>query len=241
VLTDILSTWKSTMTQTDFDSLIQDIKLAYESSDIKRYADERKLIWHWDVPTRIIPDSVLILGFNPGAAKGQKYDPPTKPYNEGFLEACNRQDAGSLSRLLSYLRKYSTVFPQSVIEQMGQANYCFFRSQHAWQISDADLRLCQRIFRPFLSIARPSKILCVSSRAKDFLVNSGMVSAESLFKNVTPFRFYRGNTTVECYSGRGYVLLHNKNVPIYFLPHPNYPIPSDVREGAWEFCFGTEY
>ena len=137
------------MKQTDFDSLVKDIKLAYASSDIKRYADEKGLNWHWDIWTRIIPDSVLILGFNPGAAKDTDYDPPIKPCNEGFLDVCegrNDNDAGSLSRLRSYLGKYPKLFPPSVIEQMGQANYCFFRSQNAGQISDTAFSFASQFF-----------------------------------------------------------------------------------------------
>lgn len=231
------------MTQTDFDLLVKEIKLAYASSDIKkRYADEKGLNWHWDVCTRIIPHSALILGFNPGAKDKECYKPQMEPCNEGFLDVCNGRnghDAGSLSRLLSYLGKYPKFFPQSVIEQMGQANYCFFRSQNAGQISDKDLLLCQPIFRRFLAIARPSMILCVSSRAQGFLVESGMVSAESLVES-PPFIFHKGQTTVEYHSKTGLILLDNKKVPVYFLPHPNYRIPTDVRERAWAFCFGTE-
>ncbi len=221
------------MTQTDFDTLVNEIKRAYAVSDIKRYADEHgynRYSWTWGICTRINPHSVLILGFNPGAKDNEFHSPQVKLCNEGFLDTCNKvngQDAGSLVRILSFLKKYPKYFPPSIIEQMGQANYCFFRSQNSGQITDHDVHLCEPIFERFLNMAEPSMILCFSSRARNYLIQF----VEELVK---------AKNTVGYQPAKGVVSLGNKTAPVYFLPHPNYPIKTNVREQAWAFCFGAD-
>ena len=218
------------MTQTDFDTLANEIERAYASSAIKRYADEHHYSWHWDLPTRIIADSVLILGFNPGAKANVSYPRQVKPSTGGFLDACNKlngEDAGSLVRIRSYLEKYQKYFPEDVIKQMGQANYCFFRSKNSGQITDPDVHLCERIFKRFLTMAEPSMILCFSSRAQKYLVQF----VKELVK---------AKNTVGYQPAKGVIPLGNKTVHVYFLPHPNYPIKTNVRDQAWAFCFGAD-
>lgn len=225
------------MTQADFDELIGEIERGFESSRIKNVAELAGEQWCYDVCTRINPQRILVVGFNPGAGSIPCFDRQREMCNYGFLESCDRKEQGSLSRIVRYLEKYKEHISSSFdLQDIGQTNYCFFRSKNAGQITRSDLQLCRPIFLRLLKIAKPSMILSFSSRMKEDLEQSRLL----VLTENHPYTLRRGNMEAGYCSAKGFIIVETQKIPIYFLPHPNYRILGDVRKRVWDDWFGEK-
>ncbi len=218
------------MTETDFRNILEETRKAFDASDIKQCAP-KETPWYYSVcATRITPGRLLILGFNWGAESNEPYQPQDVLPSKSFMEIDNKE-LGSLGRVKLYLRKYCL----ADLEDVGQSNFCFFRSKHASGISQRDLELCFQPFSKFIRVAQPKTIIGLSAHLKNHMLGSAML--RSVKTPAPDLRFDRGGRQVTCQVVKGVYLNESKKVPVYLLPHPNYPIPRQTREAAWDFCF----
>ena len=138
-----------------------------------------------------------------------------------------------MSRTIPFLRNYLS---EPELESIGQGNYCFFRSQRDNQISEKDLDLCSPIFDRFLEIALPSKVLSFSGRLWKYLLASGRVKHVT---NGPSMMFSRGKREFSYSAAKATLTVGAEDISVYKLPHPNYPMQSQYRTRAWEFCFDS--
>ncbi len=215
------------MTQIEFDSFVEEIEQAFEKSEIKKHVESAgKNPWYYDICTRIVPQRVLIVGFNPGVKQNYEHERQNQFPEKTFMKSLS--DQGSMCRVRKYLEEY---FSQHIIEEIGQTNYCFFRSENAGQIKMSDLQLCRPIFLRLLEIAKPSMILSFSSRTKEDLEQSDLL----VLKEDHFYKLRLGD--MEYCSTKGFIMVESQMIPIYCLPHPNYPIKGDERKKIWDDWF----
>lgn len=204
-------------------SLLQRVGSAFAASDISQLARAKGYRWNYSLITGAChPKTPLIVGFNWGASAGAEYD----PQREIKPSQWNRDDLGSLVRVLPYIARY---LPKFSFETVTQTNYCFFRSKEERDITSRDLELCRPLFLGLLALLDPSIVLSFFSRLRDHLLRtSQVVDAEIL-----EVKEQRGNRTVTSFAGVGKL---KGRSPVAFLPHPNYPLRRTTRAQMWEFC-----
>ena len=128
------------MRQIEFDRLVEEVEQAFEKSEIKKHVESAgKNPWYYDICTRIVPQCVLIVGFNPGAKQNYDHERQSQFPEKTFMESLS--DQGSMCRVGKYLKKYLS---QHIIEDIGQTNYCFFRSKNADQITRGTFNFAAR-------------------------------------------------------------------------------------------------
>lgn len=211
--------------ESEFNALLDDLAYAYDKSDIKKYCEKNDHDWNYSLVTSTLEkEGPLVVGFNWGAAKKDRYKP------QSFVEKSNFEtvDVGSISRIYSYCRMY---FGNEFLSKVSQTNYCFFRSHKESEISVRDVNLCEPIFDKLVELIEPSVVLCLSSKLRDYLLSSGRLGSIQS-KDI---KFMHGDsertlTTIKAEFPSG--------ANICFLPHPNYPLHKHVRDAAWEFCCG---
>lgn len=202
--------------------LLEELGRAYEQSDIKKFCIKNKYQWHYSLATtKMIKDKPLIIGFNWGAAKGVSYEPQSTIEDTGFGD----EETGTLVRIKPFCRQY---YDDEFLESASQTNYCLFRSRNEGEITSHDIELCEPIFERIISTLRPSEMLSFSSKLRDYLVSGNKIS--DLQKKTIEFQ--RGARKVRYTAVKGRL----GGIPILCLPHPNYPMRSNARQVAWEFC-----
>jgi len=216
------------MTSTEFSDLFARTKEAFDRSHVKAIAEAEGEQWHYSIcSTRIVPGSALIVGFNWGAQSEARYDPQCKIPEKTFSTLLKEPgELGSFIRIKKYLETY---LPRTELDNIGQTNYCFFRSRIDSQIKPSDLELCKPLFSRFLELAQPSTLLSFSSRLRDYLLSACLL----IDPEWTDVPLRKGVFK----AGKGKLNLQERQVPIFFLPHPNYPIKQEARRRAWGYCF----
>jgi ribonuclease R len=211
--------------KTALTALLKEIEKAYEQSDIRQYCLEHGHQWFYSlVSTTMEVGGPLIIGFNWGASKDEKYDPQLS------IEKCDFKsgDRGSLSRIFPYCEEF---IGRDFLSTVSQSNYCFFRSKNERQISNKDMELCEPIFEKLLAVMKPSLIICFSSKLRDYMLRNNKIRT----KTSKSIRFDRGYSVITYDVIKATLLSGTK---IFFLPHPNYPMKAVAREEVWDFCFG---
>ena len=221
------------MTESDFHKLLQETAEVFNNSNIRKVQGEK---WGYSISaTRILPDRPLILGFNWGVGKDENsFKRQLEMPRETFQDLINKKDLGSLSRIVPYLEKY---LPEISLSDFGQSNYCFFRSKTEGQILEGDLELCKGLFQYFLAVSSPSMIISLSGRLRKYLLNPNI---QTILKNIVesePIKFGRRGREITYVAAKGLLENSGRNIPIYFLPHPNSPMTTGARHQAWKFCF----
>lgn len=199
------------------------LEAIYEKSEIRKECEIENREWGYSlVTTAMAPASPLILGFNWGASKGEKYVSQKTVEETDFT----KMDIGSLKRIFPFVRKH---LGNDYLSKVSQSNYCFFRSQKEEQISSFDIDLCRDVFSELIQALDPSSIICFSSRLRDHLLGSKAVIEEKAL----PIKFIRGTKEIQFVARRGRLA---SGIDIKFLPHPNYPMTREARELSWQFC-----
>ena len=202
-----------------FESILKETEKAYLASEIK----SRNLYYSISA-TPINKNSTLILGFNWGAGQNQPYTAQFEMETKPFTQI---PDLGSLKRTVSYFRSYLT---SRNPDEFVQSNFCFFRSKKESDLSTSDLKLTQPLFDSFIEYAMPKEVVSFSARLKEYFENQNMLSS----METIPI----SSGTKKFTSTKAKLNIKNRIVPIYFLPHPNYPITNEARHKAWKHCFG---
>lgn len=218
------------MSEITFNELASLVSDAFGNSNIKHFCESKGYVWNYSIEaTEIIPNNPLIVGFNWGAsmvlnADGvfEPYPPQTQRETKKFMDM-KSDELGSFIRVQAYLKDY---LPEDQLEDIGQANFCPFRSHKANQISEEDLKFCSQEFFPkLIEYAQPSMLLCFTSKLRELLV-------PQLEDQVAP------DISIEGYNRKFRALTGNyKGIPTYFLPHPNYPMRKELREAVWDYYF----
>ncbi len=203
--------------------LLNDLKIAYEKSDIYKYCRKNSYEWFYSLLiTSMEKGGPLVVGFNWGAAKNEIYQPQLSIEKTNF----RNEDIGRLSRIFPYCEKY---FGHNFLSTITQSNYCLFGSHNESQISSRDIELCEPIFLRLIEEIEPSSVLCLSSKLRDFMFRNDRV----LSKESKIIKYTRGRSTVTYEAIKATL---KSGVEIRFLPHPNYPMKGEARSEAWEFC-----
>lgn len=206
--------------------LLNDLEKAYLNSDIKRHCEKENKQWYYSLLIGNMKiGGPLVIGFNWGAAKGEKYS-PLEVNKSNF----KNEDIGSISRIFPFIKNY---YDDDYLSNISQTNYCFFRSENESQITDRDLTLCQPIFDELLNILKPSEIFCLSAKLRNYLISKSLLTS----KRSKLITFFRGEKTNNYEAITGY---YKENTKLLCLPHPNFPMKKEARASAWEFCCGKE-
>jgi len=206
-----------------FNELLYEVRQVYFLSDVYNTYKEKE--WYYSVTgTKFTKNKPLIIGFNWGVdnkwiEKGNKYAPQCDyPFStfEGLYD-----DLGSFKRTIPLFYEY---FPSAL--SGTQMNYCFFRSENEGQITSGDLELCKPIFEKIVNYLNPSCIISFTKKTH-FLTHN-----DSQIKTI---EIPNGKSTLSVLKGK--VMINNRLIDFYNLPHPNYPVNSEARVKAWEECF----
>lgn len=211
----------------DVEQLFKDTQIAFDKAPIKKYASDKNLKWHYSISSTILKtNSILIIGFNWGASSDQKYDPQNCIPIVNFKDLYEQKDLGSLQRIYQPLKKY---FPEDEIENCVQTNFCFFRSSEENQITFDDIELSTPLFNKLIGILKPNTIIGFSSTLRDYFLKNNLCSG------VKADNFPSNKRSI--YVVKGIYKHLEKEIPIFFLPHPNSKFTAESRQKAWEFCF----
>lgn len=204
-------------------ALLEKLGPIYETSDIKKFCEKEGHEWSYSLVNSSMERSApLILGFNWGAAQGEKYSSQSHVEKINFETA----DVGSLKRIYPFIRKH---FGEDYLPKVSQSNYCFFRSKTENQIEEPDIERCRSIFTELIEILAPSSIICMSAKLRKHLIDKNQVCDQQ----EKTIKFTRGASEIEFVAVRGKLA---SGVDIKFLPHPNYPMKRKARLDAWQFC-----
>lgn len=213
-------------------NLLDESREAFNKSDIRKFAEDNNFSWFYNIcTTRITPNNILIVGFNCAAEKEKTHEPQLELPKESFKDLKDLNWLGSLKRIYNPLMKY---LPEENINNCIQTNICFFRSEKEKQISHKDLLLSIPLFNKFIEIVKPKMIIGFSSALRNHFKDKLTIS-EYEFVNILSGS---GKTKKIFESAKCKFSVGGKNIPVYFLPHPNYRITKNARVQAWEFCFG---
>ena len=204
------------------EELFTEVDTAFEKSDIKKFADSNKYQWNYSLTsTPIYHNGLLLVGFNGGAIQNYPYIRPKEVPPDNFLQ----QDLGSFRRVVPFLKKY---FSDDTIAKIVQTNYCFFRSSKESEISDGDKKLCEPIFFKLLSFINPNQVISFSASLRKHL---------TLHPDIFQIKFSNDISSNKgiINAAVGELKINSRNIPIGFLPHPNYPLNKSARENAWNF------
>ena len=192
-------------------NLFTELDDAFEQSDIKQYAEKNKFSWNYSLTsTPIYENGLLLIGFNCGAAKNYPYKKQSGLPTENFL----LQDLGSFRRVVPYLEKYLST---DTIAKIVQTNYCFFRSSKQNEISEKDRKLCEPIFFKLVSLINPKQIISFSASLRELLLTRQDIFTKTFSQDIPSNR-----GVIKAIVGQ--MKINSKNIPISFLPHPNYPL-----------------
>ena len=213
-----------------FNVLLKEIENAYQESDVFKIYKEKN--WGYSVTaTSFRKNSPVVVGFNWGSGKNwqkeNKINVIQKDYQfSSFGNLYN--ELGSLKRVAKLFYSY---FPEGM--NCVQTNFCFFRSEKENQISAKDLELCTPIFEKLIKYLEPSIIISFSHKLHDYFAKENMLK-DTTTKNI---EYKSGNNNRILNVCKGKVKIGNFMIEYCKLPHPNYPIHSEVRTKAWEYCF----
>ncbi|RLD55853.1 MAG: hypothetical protein DRJ01_16075 [Bacteroidetes bacterium] len=210
-----------------FNKLLYEIRQAYYLSDIYNIYKEKE--WYYSVTsTKFSKNKPLIVGLNWGVDNnwinnGNKYSPQCN-YPFSTFEGLH-DDLGSFKRTIPLFHKYFT----SALFGM-QTNLCFFRSEKENQLTKKDIELCTPIFDKLIKYTSPSCIIVFSKEAHNYFINRE-------HRKINTESFSTDKKTI--YFSKGKVIINNKEIDYYHLPHPNsYRFhKTEYIEKVWELCF----
>ena len=206
-----------------FNQLLYEVRQAYYLSNV--YLKNKDKEWYYSITaTKFSRNKPLIIGFNWGVdnkwiEKGNKYTPQCNYPLSNFTGIYD--ELGSFKRTINLFHQYFTSALYGT-----QLNYCFFRSENEKQITKEDLELCKPIFEKIVNYLEPRCIISFT-RKTHFLT--------SIDSQITTQEIPNGKSTL--FVSKGKVLINEKLIDFYNLPHPNHQVNSEARSKAWEKCF----
>lgn len=208
-----------------FNELLYEVRQAYYLSDA--YLNNKEKEWYYSITaTKFSKNKPLIIGFNWGVdnkwvEKGNKYAPQCNYPLATFAGLYD--DLGSFKRTINLFHRYFTSALSGT-----QMNYCFFRSENKNQITQKDIDLCKPIFEKIVNYINPGSIISFTRK------NHFLTSKDADIKTT---EIPNGKSTLLVSKGK--IIINEKLIDFYNLPHPNYPVNNEARIKAWEYCFSV--
>ena len=192
------------------------------------YNNFKKENWGYSVTaTYLKKKSPVIVGFNWGAGNNWKKDNKTEVIQKDYpFSPFNGlyDELGSFKKVVTLFHEY---LPHAIYGV--QTNFCFFRSQYEHQISSYDKELCAPLFEELINYLEPSKLITFSNSLNEYFNQKGKIIAKQVLN------IQSKNKTFNVTKGR--ILIKDKEIDYFNLLHPNYPITTEARLKAWDFCF----
>lgn len=212
-----------------FNNLLKKTDIAFRKSDV--YNNFKNENWGYSVTaTRFDKNKPVVVGFNWGAGNNWKGENKTETIQKEYpLSSFSglHDELGSFVRVVNLFKIF---LPQA---NTGiQTNFCFFRSQHEHQISSNDKQLCAPLFEELIEYLEPSALITFSRTLNNYFEQNGKIIDKQILAIQS-----KNKTT---YASKGSILIKGNKIDYYNLPHPNYPITTEVRLKAWVYCFNNE-
>jgi ribonuclease R len=197
-----------------FNSLLKKVAALHDDSDIKKEATKRERQWGYEISTAALTEnSVLYLHFHPKVQ-------PKKDYTnqESLSTRPLRLKKGNTQQF------FKTYFAD---ENLVDGYVIPLHSLDETQFSDRDKELSIPLFKSFLSLVKPTQIVCFSNHAQQLLSDAGLLS------KVQHKTLIAGKRSILV--TKGTIRVGRSSRPICFLPNPTSRISKTLKEQAWNW------
>ncbi|BDS10282.1 ribonuclease R [Aureispira anguillae] len=201
-----------------YEALLPKVEQAFNESHIKIIAKQKRAKWKYELsPSAPIGGSVLLLHFNPAAALNKGYR------GQKLLSQHPFKPQGSTKTF------FKTYFPN---QKISEGYFSPFRSMDDKQLSNKDLDLSLPIFKAFISILKPEKIVSFSIPMIELLQKYNLLS------NLEEEEVTDHTRTI--ITSRGFLNIEEHKIPIYFVPRPSSRLLKALKTAAWDWAFKIE-
>lgn len=201
-----------------YEALLPAIQKAFNKSHIKHIAKQKNAKWRYEIaPSAPVPNSVLLLHFNPQAALNKGYR------GQKLISKHPFKPQGSTKTF------FKTYFPY---EKISEGYLSPFRSLDDKQLSKKDIELSLPFFEAFIQLLKPKKIVSFSVPMVETLQkNNYLTDLEE--EEVTD----QAKTVI---TSKGILNVGDLKIPIYFVPRPSSRLLKDLKTLAWEWALTEE-
>lgn len=197
-----------------YEALLPEVKKAFNKSHIKHIAIQKKAKWQYEIaPSAPIPDSVLLLHFNPEAALNKGYR------GQKLISKHPYKPQGSTKTF------FKTYFP---FEKISEGYLSPFRSLDDKQLSTKDIELSLPTFEEFIKLLKPKKVVSFSVPMIETLQKHKYLS-DLEEEEVTD----QDRTVI---TSRAMLNVGDLKIPIYFVPRPSSRLLKELKTLAWDWA-----
>jgi ribonuclease R len=201
-----------------YEALLPAVKKAFNKSQIKHVAIQKKAKWQFEItPSAPVPNSVLLLRFNPEAALNKGYR------GQKLISKHPFKPEGS-TRVF-----FKTYFPS---QKVSEGYLSPLRSLDDKQLTEQDIELSLPIFEDFIKLLKPKKIVSFSAP---------MIATLQKYKYLTKLEEEevtdQDRTVI---SSRAMLNVGDLKIPIYFVPRPSSRLLKELKTLAWDWAFGIK-
>lgn len=201
-----------------YEALLPAVKKAFNKSHIRQIAIQKKAKWQFEIaPSAPIPDSVLLLRFNPEAALNKGYR------GQKLISKHPFKPQGS-TRVF-----FKTYFPY---EKVSEGYLSPLRSLDDKQLSEHDIELSLPIFEDFIQLLKPKKVV---SFAAPMIAT---LQKHNYLTDLEEEEVTDQNRTV--ITSRAILNVGDLRIPIYFVPRPSSRLLKELKTMAWDWALGTD-
>lgn len=201
-----------------YEALLPAVKKAFNKSHIKHIAVQKKAKWQFEIaPSAPVPNSVLLLRFNPEAALNKGYR------GQKLISRHPFKPQGS-TRVF-----FKTYFPY---EKVSEGYLSPLRSLDDKQLSEHDIELSLPIFEDFIKLLKPNKVV---SFAAPMIAT---LQKHNYLTDLEEEEVTDQNRTI--ITSRAMLNVGDLKIPIYFVPRPSSRLLKELKTMAWNWAFGIE-
>ncbi|CAA6828773.1 MAG: 3'-to-5' exoribonuclease RNase R [uncultured Aureispira sp.] len=199
-----------------YEALLPAVKKIFNKSDVKHIAIQKKAKWQFEItPSAPVPESVLLLRFNPEASLNKGYR------GQKLISKHPFKPEGS-TRVF-----FKTYFPY---EKVSEGYLSPLRSLDDKQLSAHDIELGLPIFEDFIKLLNPKQVVSFSAP---------MIATLQKYKYLTDIEEEevtdKGRTII---SSRAILTIGELKIPIFFVPRPSSRLLKELKSLAWDWAFG---
>jgi ribonuclease R len=197
-----------------YEALLPAAKKAFNKSQVKHIAIQKKAKWQFELtPSAPVPESVLLLRFNPEAALNKGYR------GQKLISKHPFKPQGS-TRVF-----FKTYFPY---EKVSEGYLSPLRSLDDKQLSEHDIELSLPIFEDFIQLLKPKKIVSFAAP---------MIATLQKHKYLTDLEEEevtdQDRTVI---TSRAMLNVGDLKIPIYFVPRPSSRLLKELKTMAWDWA-----
>ncbi len=199
-----------------YEALLPKVEKAYKKSSIAAVAKEKNAKWFYELsPSAPVPDSVLLLELNPSASPKKGYRAQKLLSQHPFKPQGNTK---------TFFKSYFVDLPVSI----GYLSP--FRALDEKQLDEKDITLSLPIFKEYLQVLQPKKIVAFSLVLIDTLRDLNLLS------EMTEEEIHHDERTIVV--SKGYLTVDGQRFPIAFVPRPSSRLLKVLKTKAWNWAFG---